>query len=212
MENYHIYNSQKIDFKSELDVIVKTVFLSLKSKGFKKFGYTFNKEVEKGIFQVVNFQRAGIVNDAQFTVNLGVCIDKLYQIERVQDVEKKYYKEYECQIRGRLKNLVNGKDAWWIIDNNKFEIANEILEYFESSGFDWFLNVNTEEKIIENFGKSIYNESNRADLDVILLIYFNDKEKGTELFNKYLSNIEQEKNEHKEYMEELAEKLGIVLK
>ena len=209
------------DFKTLLDEVEKKVFDTLKPIGFRKKGRTFNRETEKGIFQVINFQsgqnpveknyeepgqRENV--DGKFIVNLGVCIDSLYKFQHPNE-NKTFYKEYECHIRTRLGNLTKGQDYWWTVNNGTNDIANEINEGIASAGLDWFAGVDTKSKIIRNFGNTPYASEPRAKLDVALLVWFDDKEKGSGLFNEYLHSIPKSKNAHKEYVEELAKEIGI---
>ena len=209
------------NFKTLLDEVEKKVFATLKPLGFKKKGRTFNREIEKGIFQVVNFQTGqypigqsyevpGLRENlyGKFVVNLGVCVDSLYRFQYPSE-NKDFYKEYECQIRTRLCNLTKGQDFWWTINNDTDDIANEINEGLANAGLDWFAGVNTKEKIIKNFGNQPYTSTPSAKLDVALLVWFDDKEKGTELYNQYLHSLPKSKNGHKEYVEELAKEIGI---
>lgn len=209
------------NFKALLDEVEKKVFATLKQTGFKKKGRSFNREVQKGIFQVINFQSGqypvgqnyevpGLRENlhGRFTVNLGVCIESLYKFQYPNE-NKTFYKEYECQIRTRLSNLTMGQDFWWTINNNTDDIANEINEGLATSGFEWFAGVDTREKIIKNSGNPPYDSTPRAKLDVALLVWFDDKEKGTELYGEYLHSIPKSKNAHKEYVEELAKEIGI---
>lgn len=211
------------DFKTLLDEVERKVFTALKPLGFKKKGRTFNRETEKGIFQVINFQSGqypvgqnyevpGLRESlyGKFTINLGVCVDSLYKFQSPSE-NKTFYKEYECQIRTRLCNLTKGQDYWWAINNNIDDITNELNEGLATAGLNWFAGVDTKDKIIKNFGNPPYTSTPRAKLDVALLVWFDDKEKGAILFNEYLHSIPKSKNGHKEYVEELAKEIGIKL-
>jgi hypothetical protein len=44
------------DFTDKPDKIENSVFQNLKPLDFKKKGRTFNREAERGIYQVINFQ------------------------------------------------------------------------------------------------------------------------------------------------------------
>jgi hypothetical protein len=209
------------DFKILLDEVEKKVFATLKPIGFKKKGRTFNRETEKGIFQVINFQSGqypigknyevpGLRENlyGRFAVNLGVCVGSLYKFQYPNE-NKYFYKEYECHIRTRLCNLTKGHDYWWKINNNADDVANEINEGLATAGLDWLAGVDTKDKIIKNLGNAPYTSTPRAKLDVALLVWFDDKEKATDLFNEYLHSIPKSKNGHKEYVEELAKEMGI---
>ena len=209
------------NFKTLLDEVEKKVFATQKTIGFKKKGRTFNRETEKGIFQVINFQSGqypigqnyevpGLRENlyGKFTINLGVCVASLYKFQSPTE-NKTFYKEYDCQIRTRLCNLTKEQDYWWTINNNVDDIAKEINEGLATAGRDWFAGVETKDKIIINFGNVPYTSTPRAKLDVALLVWFDDKEKGSVLFNEYLNSIPKSKNGHKEYVEELVKEIGI---
>jgi Domain of unknown function (DUF4304) len=211
------------DFKTQLDIVEKEVYAKLKITGFKKNGRTFNKRLDDGIVQVINFQSGqypigenyvvpGLRENlyGKFVVNLGVCVENLYKLQHPTEI-KKYYKEYECHIRDRLGTLLTGQDHWWtIIDNNK-KITEEIISGLETKGFEWFSGIDTKEKIISNYGKLPYDASPRTKLDIALIIWLDDKDKGSELFKEYYSSIQPAKSPHKDYVRDLAKELKIEL-
>jgi len=127
------------DFKTQLDIVEKDVFAKLKPLGFKKIGKTFNRRLDDGIIQVINFQSGqypigqgseipGLRENlyGKFVVNLGVCIESLYKFQSPTE-GKKYYKEYDCQIRDRLGIQLTGQDYWWTITDDNKKITNEII-------------------------------------------------------------------------------------
>lgn len=211
------------DFKAQLDIVEKEVFSKLKPLGFKKNGRTFNRQLEGGIIQVINLQSGqhpigknyivpGLRENlyGKFVVNLGVCVESLFKFEFPTET-KKYYKEYDCQIRDRLGTLLKGQDYWWTITDDNKKITEEIIVGLETKGLEWFLGVDTKEKIINNFGHLPYRSSPRAKLDIALLVWFDDKKKGSELFREYYDNIQSTKTGHKEYVRDLANELKIEL-
>jgi len=214
----------KIDFKTQLDVIQKDVFIKLKPLGFKKFGRTFNRRLDDGIIQIIHFQSGqypigenyvvpGLRENlyGRFAINLGVCVESLYNFESPASGTKKYYKEYECLIRDRLGIIIKGEDYWWPIKNENKKITEEIINGIETKGLDWFSGVETKEKIINNYGHLPYRKSRRAKLDIALIVWFENKDKGSKLFKNYYDNIQPSKSSHKEYVRNLAEKLNIEL-
>lgn len=211
------------DFKVQLDIVVKEVFAKLKPLGFKKNGRTFNRVLEDGIIQVINFQSGqypigqgyevlGLRENlyGKFVVNLGVCIESLYKFQSPTG-NKKYYKEYDCQIRNRLGITLTGQDYWWTITNDNTKITEEIISGLEAKGFKWFSGLETKDKIISNNGQFPYNASPRAKLDIALIVWFDDKDKGCELFRNYYYAIQQARSPHKEYVGDLAKELKIEL-
>ena len=211
------------DFKTQFDIVEKEVFAKLKLLGFKKNGRTFNRQLYNGIIQVINFQSGqypigqgyeipGLRENlyGKFVVNLGVCIESLYKFQFPTE-NKKYYKEYDCQIRSRLGTLLTGQDYWWTITDNNKKIIEEIVYGLETKGLEWFSGVETKEKIISNYGKLPYDASPRAKLDIALIVWFEDNNKGSELFKEYYNNIQPAKSLHKDYVRDLAKELKIEL-
>ncbi len=211
------------DFKTQIDIVEKEVFAKLKPIGFKKNGRTFNRRLDDGIIQVINFQSGQYpigqgyeIPDlrenlyGKFVVNLGVCIESLYKFQSPTE-DKKYYKEYDCQIRDRLGTLLTGQDYWWSITNDNKEITQEIIAGLETKGFEWFSGIDTKDKIISNNGHLLYDATPRANLDIALIVWFDNKPKGAQLFKEYYHNIQPAKSSHKEYVRYLAKELKIEL-
>lgn len=210
-----------MDIKSQLNIIEKEVFATLKPLGFKKNGRTFNRTSEDGIVQVVNFQSEkhkteenyfvdGVRENlyGKFVVNLGVCIESLYKFEFPND-NNKYYKEYDCQIRERLGKLLTGQDYWWTITDDNKRMTDEIIDGLATNGLKWFSGIETKEKIIANYDYLPYNSSPATKLNIALIVWFDDKEKGSQLFREYYHSIEPAKLSHKLYVRDLAKELRI---
>ena len=208
------------DYKIQLNEIEKSVYSFLKPQGFKKKGRTFNRQTEKGLYQVINFQSGqfpiggnyvipGIRESfyGTFTINLGVCIEEIYNLA-YPGKPKTFYREYNCHLRLRLSKLIRGDDHWWSIGLNNEKISEEIIEGLNSKGLSWLDKFSSREKIIRNWGDDTY-ASLRAKLDVALIVLFSDKEKGTTLLTEYFNGIEPQQKGHREYVLELASKFGV---
>lgn len=204
-----------------LNQIQKEVHQYLKPLGFKKRGRAFNRQTENGVWQVINFQSGqspvgenyvipGIRESfyGKFTVNMGVIIKELYEIQ-MKGKEKAFYQDYDCQIRTRLSHLISEDDYWWDITNENEIISDQIIEGLNDKGISWLDMFETREKICANWG-NIKGSSNTSKLDVALIIFQTDKKKGGQLIQEYYNNIESHKG-HKEYVKELANGLGLKL-
>ena len=207
----------KVELKTKLDSIQKEIFLFLKPLGFKKSGRTFNRQTEEGIYQVINIQSGryefgdkyvipGLRENyyGKFTVNLGVMVKELYELNFKP---KNTYQDYDCNIRTRLTHLTIKQDFWWTILDESQKPATEIIEGLKSHGLQWFDTFESRDKICENWG-IVEGSSRRAKLDVALITFYRDREKGSELIQEYYDNI-QNHNGHKEYVKELANRLGV---
>ncbi|MCB1025972.1 MAG: DUF4304 domain-containing protein [Acidobacteria bacterium] len=203
-----------------LNEIQKIVFHDIKPFGFKMKGRTFNREVEKGIFHVINFQSGqfeiGQKYDnplfktdyyGEFTVNLGVCIEELNEIKFGK--LKPFYQDYDCTIRTRLGQLLYDKDFWWKIEGNSLTTARTISDGILQNAMSWFQKFETRDDICKNHGTDRYSSSNRAKLDIALIVLRKDREKGVEMFLNYLNDLEENMTHHKNYILELATSLGI---
>jgi len=206
--------------KTNLDLIQADIFSFLKPLGFKKKGRTFNRQTENGIYQVINLQSGkyefgdknvipGLRENyyGKFTVNLGVLIKELYELD-IHNKPTDFYQEYNCQIRDRLPHLTMEKDFWWTISSNTKETAIEIIDGLSSKGLNWFDKFENREKMCYNWGTE-KTHALRAKLDVGLITLQTNKEAGQKIIQDYYDSIEQKP--HKDYVLELSKRLGVHL-
>jgi Domain of unknown function (DUF4304) len=208
-ENIVLPNKEEL--KTNLDNIQNEIFQFLKPLGFKKKGRTFNRQTEDGIYQIINIQ-SGLVYSTlygSFTINLGIMVKEIYELESYHK-PKDFYLEYECNIRKRLSNLINKNDLWWSISENIENTAKEIIEGIRVKGIEWLSALETREEIINNWVNMADSNSPRAKLDVAIIALTLDREKGSKLIKDYYHKIKS-KSPHKDYVKELAEKLGVKL-
>ncbi len=213
--------SKKEELKNHLDLIQKEIFQFLKPLGFKKKGRTFNRQTEDGIYQIINIQSGryefgdkyvipGFRENyyGKFTVNLGVMVTEIYELESYNK-PKDIYQDYDCQIRERLPHLTIKKDHWWKISDDNNKTAKEVINGLSSHGLYWLDNFENREKICNNLG-TFEGGSPRAKLDVALIELKRDRVKAEKLIQDYYSRIEI-KNGHKDYVKNLADRLGVTL-
>ena len=107
------------------EILNNLVFPFFKELGFKKNGHGFNKKT-KELIQVVNIQKSKWNNQEslQFTFNIGFFSYELSEI-----VAPKFLREYDCQIRFRLGQIVKGNDYWYEL-NKKMEKVNLEIEIY----------------------------------------------------------------------------------
>ena len=114
-DNQNLTN--KIELKTHLDSIQKEIFLFLKPLGFKKKGRTFNRQTENGIYQVINIQSGryefgdkyvipGFRENfyGKFTVNLGVMVKEIYELESHNKPKDIYHRDKICRNLGNLED------------------------------------------------------------------------------------------------------------
>ena len=101
-----------MDCKKILDQIEKSVYALVKPYGFTKHGRTLHRFVSEDISQVINFQlgQAYLGYTHLLSVNVGIRVPEcMLRNFEPEENPKKYYHEYECNIRSRL-GCVEGKE------------------------------------------------------------------------------------------------------
>lgn len=133
----------QINTTQTVDEIEAAVYSHLKPLGFKKHGRTFHRFVSEDISQVIHFQSGKPIHGmgGLMCVNLGIRIPECVERTFYPDTEmKKYYHEYECNIRSRL-GAVSGKSETWYDLHNKtdgiiksiiYEIDQYVLPAYEA--------------------------------------------------------------------------------
>ena len=146
-----ILNTNKLSSTESVDIIVKIVYDYLKPFGFRKHGRTLHRFVDGDISQVVNFQNGSPPNiHGILWVNLGIrvpeCEEKKFAIN---ESIKKFYHEYECNIRTRLGVLVDKKDTYYNLKGDPKKIANDIVKRIEKYVMPVFERLNNRDNILK---------------------------------------------------------------
>lgn len=95
-----------------LDDIERSIYAVLKPYGFRKHGRTLHRFADGDISQVITFQlgQSYLEMNHLLYVNVGIrvpeCMTRSFHAE---EKPKKYYKDYECNIRSRL-GRVEGRE------------------------------------------------------------------------------------------------------
>lgn len=230
------FERKKINATEVVDEIQKIVGEKiLKPAGFKKFGRTYNRVVDGDIVQVINFQNGCPAKGVTgvLWINIGIRVPE--REERKFIIEKplkRYYKEYECDIRTTLGEVSKGTMEYNLRKEPQ-KIAADIIEKIQKYVFPMFDALDTRDKIIENEEKYDYCTmfAHLKDLhNVMIYGRRGEMEKATQLFKKYYEaevdeflkdkEINGEKIDgaivyykpnsgHIEYLNNLADELGI---
>ena len=119
----------KSELTKKLNEIESDVYQHLKPLGFRKHGRALHRFVSEDISQVVEFQ-AGMWTSilyGTFCVNLGIrvpeCDERRFQPQK----NKKFYHEYECNIRSRLGTMSGKEDTWYDLKKDSGKIAEAII-------------------------------------------------------------------------------------
>lgn len=144
-----------LDVPKTLNRIQKALQAELKPLGFTKHGRTHHRFVDGDISQVINFQCGQSIYDRTHLVVVNVAI-RIPEVDLKRfhgDAElKKYYKEYECNLRTCLGLLDEAADIFSayteherrvydlsgnvdeIIEDLLHRVRTEVLPFFERYG------------------------------------------------------------------------------
>lgn len=148
-----------------LDEVQDLLSSEFKNFGFRKKGRTYNRRFSEGLFHVVNFQmgrypvqqsqQAGVDKSlyGSFTVNLGICLPYVLEIE-YPDKPKKFYHEYDCQIRTRLGSLLGeGSDLWWDLNQTPGDLSDTVSSLIFTGGLPFLEKFTSNESVVEYYRK-----------------------------------------------------------
>ena len=175
-----------------VDIIEKTVYEYLKPFGFRKFGRTLHRFVDVDMSQVVNFQNgcpAKGIRDVLW-INLGIripeCVERKFVISGPL---KKYYHEYECNIRTRLGILVDGTDTVYDLKNDPEKIGSDIVERMRDYAMPVFAALNSRDAVLKDRAK--YDRMNHLILleKAMILGRKGEYAAATQSFNIYYQNV-----------------------
>ena len=147
-----VFGANKLTSTESVDIIEKTVYDHLKPFGFRKHGRTLHRFVDDDLSQVVNFQNSAPSKGVYdiLWVNLGIrvpeCVERTFIIT---EPLKKYYHEYECNIRTRLGSLVDGKDSFYDLRKNPNKIAADIIKRLDKYVMPVFEALSNRDAILE---------------------------------------------------------------
>ena len=124
---------EKSEITLKFDRIEAGVYQLVKPRGFRRHGRTLHRFVSGDISQVISFQcgQAYLNMTHMMTVNLGIRVPECFEKSFTPtEKPKKYYREYECNIRSRLGEI-DGKDVKTFdlrgdIDSIEAEITRDI--------------------------------------------------------------------------------------
>lgn len=214
-----------LDTSKTLDVIEKEVYAVVKPFGFKKYGRTLHRFVSEDISQVINFQLGQAYRGETHLlwVNVGIrvpeCMTRRFSAE---NSVKKYYHEYECNIRSRLGEIEGKEASCYDLRQPVDTIMEDITRQIQTLVIPAFEVLNSRETILAK--RRDYPLFDLLNNHLILLeesmIYGQrgDIEKAADTFNLYYHLFGSAKlvqkdpraiQNHLRYLDNLAAELGI---
>ena len=200
-----------------LDRIEDAVYAELKPYGFHRHGRTLHRFVSGDISQVINFQpgEARRGENHLLYVNVGIrvpeCVERSFAAELEQ---KKYYHEYECNIRSRLGTVEGREEACYDLRKPEEKILADILRQVTEVVLPAFAVLGSRDGILCH--RREYPQFDTLYDHLILLeeamIYGRrgDRVKAAQLFRQHYAQSRENRN-HQDYLRRLAQELNIPL-
>ena len=198
-----------------LDEIVNAVYEELKPLGFRKHGQTLHRFVSGDISQVINFQlgEARRGENHLLYVNVGIrvpeCMERSFAAELEQ---KKYYHEYECNIRSRLGTVEGREEACYDLRKPAEKIQADVLRQINEVVLPAFDVLDSRDGILRH--RREYHQFDTLNDHLILLEEAmihgrrGDRDKAAELFRQHYARSGGNRN-HLDYLDRLAKELEI---
>lgn len=214
--------SEKIDTTKCIDSIESTVYAELKKHGFKKHSRTLHRFVSEDISQVINFQCGQAYRNETYLmwVNIGIRVPESFERKFDPPILKKYYHEYDCNIRTRLgavKSRDSNKATTYDLRENTDQIATCIVKEIIDDVLPVFEVLNSRESILAHRREFPWFDTMNSHLIVLeeAMIYghLGDKQKARELFDAYYEHVVSRKCEgkhvqgHLQYLDKLKDSL-----
>ena len=206
----------------QIDQIETNVFRRLKLFGFAKHGRTLHRYVSGNISQVIEFQcgQAYLGATHQMWVNVGIRIPEC--TERRFDVvnNKKYYHEYECNMRSRLGIIASKgrkKERTFRLDGDAEKLSAKIIREIENDVLPVFDVLSSREAILAHRREYPWFDRLNGHLieleEAMIYGHLGDLAKARERFDEY-NKIAWQRHEHcpahLEYLDELRTSLGFL--
>ncbi len=205
---------ENADTTQQLNEITNTVYLHLKPLGFRKHSRTLHRFVSEDISQVIHFQRGTTQGKPNylFCVNLGIRIPE--SAERVFHLKdtKKFYHEYECNIRSRLGTVSGRRETWFDLRNNAERTTKRIVAEIDSVVVPVFDILNSRDAVLRHRREYPLFDCHNSHLilleESMIHGHLGDIEKARELFDAYYRSAVDEYNAEVKHGQKIYLKKG----
>lgn len=185
-----------------INEIESAIYAHIKPYGFRKYGRTLHRFVSGDISQVINFQ-CGIhpysMREA-FCVNLGIRIPECAERNFHPSVElKKYYPEYECTMRSRLKTDSDEAETWYDLGVQTDTIIKSIIKDLDRYVLPAYEVLNSREAILAHRREyPILDDMSLLLLDESMIYgHIGNVDKAKEMFELYYQSAVEKYNDLK---------------
>lgn len=185
----------ELNIPSVIDEIEAAVYAVVKPLGFRKHGRTLHRFVSGDISQVIHFQCGQAIRGENHLmwVNIGIRVPEcdLRSFQPEQPL-KKYYHEYECNLRTRLGTIRAKPEAEYDLRKRTDKIIKDILDQLQTYVLPVFDILNSREAILEKRRDFPLFDTISSHLIALeeAMIYgrLGNLDKATELFNAHYQN------------------------
>jgi hypothetical protein len=185
----------------------------LKSRGFRRTGSTFRREVEPGFVQIIDFGlgQSWSMYSGQFTVDVCIFVAEVYEV-LFSDEAPRTPKTEHCELRQRLGMLDNPpQDRWWPVSLPMESLVAEVGGAIEDLALPFLALLENRRALVEQWrekGTEALGLKPRAELMIAtVLIHMGDREAAEDVLRSAISDATGEPWE--EFYTEVARKLGI---
>ena len=142
-------NRKKVNTTQVVNEVENIVYAWCKPFGFQKHGRTLHRFVDRDLSQVINFQNGCPEKQVYgiLWINIGIRVP---ECAHFPGEHKAYYKEYDCNIRCRLDEYIEGEEKPYRLSDDPERIAADIIMKLEKSIMPVFDILSTRQSIIEN--------------------------------------------------------------
>jgi hypothetical protein len=209
-------------YAQAVDQIQDALRPTLKERGFKVRGRTFNCVTEDGLTQVVSLQMGssdppgttyipGLRENlhGHFTVNLGVYVPEVARHFGGGEA-RSWVQEYYCSVRGRLGEASGEKqDIWWRARADA-TVVDDVLHRLKFGGFPFLDRFSSRDKILAEWNGRSENMGTSSPPRIVMAIIFverGQKDRARELLAQQV--LETRNPGHAEYVRKLAKELTV---
>ncbi|MCR5602625.1 MAG: DUF4304 domain-containing protein [Lachnospiraceae bacterium] len=212
---------KNINVTETINLIENQVYKELKDFGFRKHGRTLHRFVSDDISHVVFFQCGQAYREETHLmwVRLGIRIPEC--VERVFNPvnDKKYYHEYDCNMRsdlGAVKTRNKNKNKTFNLRKDDPEnISREILAILKKDVLPIFDNFSSRQAVIDHRRDYPYFDTLNSRLilleEAMIYGHMGELDMARETFDTYYKQSCKEKicPQHIEYLDKLRIDLGL---
>ena len=216
-----------LDTSKVLNGIQGAVHRYLKHYGFREHGRTIHRFVSGDISRVIAFQlgQAHRGETHLLFVNTGIRVPEcMYRSFDPEENPKKYYHEYDCNIRSLLGVIEGKEDSCYDLRDSAEVIIADILRQIQAFVIPVFETLNSRDAILAHRREyPAFDIMSRHQIvleEAMIYGRRSERAKASEALNLYYRLCRQGEVTHKdprviqrhlEYLDELAERLGILI-